>query len=1257
MQTAVTQVEQLSFESGLMSIRLHGSFHTFRNKSVLIPCNGATYVGGENGSGKTSLIALIPVFYGQLPDKIVTRNANKLSFLDYYLPTVQSMIVFEYRNCRGVNCVVMYRGEQAQLHYRFVSGHASTHLFSPEGLQKMQDGTDVRNLMQWLRKMDVPMSRQLSTIMDYRAIIQRSKSLLRRNATDRDKMRVEAELFGLGSEQNDLTHLEKMSTGMINKDRLMESLKEIICDSMIRGLHFNKKPELEQLRRISDDVRVLREFKRHLPGMQDCILENKKRMEQENQVSILAQASQDALGKTRVICVDIQQELMALKDAVEHREQGYLASISTLQGKKLNADAQIKHLEGRLDRLNKQFDDYHDRNLDEQTRLYQSLPSLRAQLEQSEQVLRSLTQLTSRHEGVRFKALADLQTALSKQVAQLHQKTKTLETALRKKTEQQHEESSQLLNANHIAVSALRSTHAEANQHINMIIASHETAAGLIGISAEDVQRRHVLQQALDTSRQLVQSSEKALRQVQDELNQNRQEQELQAQEYRHLLHLKSQCEQERQSILTQLHPKEGSWLALLKDEDPAWGEQLAKVIEPGLLLRTDLEPIKLPHHELSIFGWQINVAHLDTPDFVKSEDAHRDRIVALDTFLQDNEQLVEKSQRSANALQQHRQQLIARQQQATIELSRRKDDSRNAAEQLAQADNAMKQSMADKKSTIAEKIQAAKNERERLKIEQSRAIAELESQQREFLMEKRLFWSDELQTLTDDIAELALQEAKAKAAHEQRCKVVEDAYQQSLEKDWVDPAKIKAARAQTEAEKAHINKILDSEPQVQEYQLFVRTEWPLRDGLQEQLGASHDALRTVTAEIAELTRRFQTEKAQLQEKIHQNKARLLDMETWIREADIALRQVDTHGFSTAASHCTDKYAELSLKTLTEYLRDSLSQAYQIRERVKKSVNVALAVLQAASHSSRLAQQYHNRVEQRHQNQVIDPLSDTEKFACVSDLEQFIGQDLPQMEDAILANFRVQGNALMSYQDCLGQLTNAVRQTSRQLKEILNTNQKIGSFKEIAVHLTAKIEHEDGWRPLQRFSALWKEKLSEPDADLAEPALLKTFEDAFMSLDNIRVNDDLSSMVDMRLSVFEGTRLVDLRTTKDLKEVSSTGLSYLLLIVIFMSLTRHLCKSAQVRVAWPLDELDNLSGENFGGIINMLEQCGMYIVTATPDLNPSKTWAFEHKMYLDKGHVNLLTPSVSAAKTYLGKMFESQTTAQETPNTQMERLP
>lgn len=1225
--------------SGLLSIRLHGSFHLFKNKSVLIPCDGATYVGGENGSGKTSLIALLPVFYGQASDKIVSRNANKLSFLDYYLPTTQSMLVFEYRNTHGVQCVVMYRGESAQLCYRFVSGHASSHLFSPEGVQKMQTGISTRELLLWLRKIDIPMSRQIHTITDYRAVIQRSKVLLRRNVHDKDKLRMEAERFGLGSAQNDLTHLEKMSTGMINKDRLMENLKEIIVDSMVRTLHIQAKPDLSQLRQILDDIRVLQEFKRHLPAMQQCILEDKKRLDQEARVSLLNKAVHAALATARETTSSIHRELEDLRTTFEAKEQAHAQTLSALQERKLNTDAQVKHFERRLDSLNNQYDNYQQRGVDEQAKRYQALPSLRAQLNQHEQVLQSLLQLTGKFENVRNDALSALKQALDKQLGQLHQKARSLEAALRKKQEQQSDERLRFSTAQHQAMEQLRKSQSEAVQHLHIELAQLESAATSIGVSAEDMAHLSQLQQAREQARTRVMHAEKALRQVQDELAKNQQQQDQQAGIYRRLLQEKDKSEHERQQLITLLNPKEGSWLALLKEQEPDWANTLGKVIAPELLLRTDLDPEQLEGGSRGIFGWNIRVEHIDMPDFIKSEEAQKARIVELDAWLQSQQQLLEKSQQAAATLQRQRQEFIAHQQQCNVTLEREQENARHASAQCMQAESAIQKGLMEKKSGITQKIQQVQQELTRLQHEQAGAMAQLQDLHRDALMEKQLFWADELQATTDELDAVLSQEQQAKEAHKTRCKAVEDAYKQSLEKDGIDPTKIKTARAVVEQARADIESIVDNEALVHEYLTFMRAEWCLRDPVQEELTAACDQVRVIGAEIAEITRMFQAEKTKLHDRIRHCKITQQELESGIGIAESTLRQVDTQGLNGYCPDSIQEYAHTGLKELCAYLREQLSQVYQTRERVKKSVNTALAVLQTASNASRLAQQYHNRVEQRHQNSVVDPLSDAEKFACVRDLESFITQDLPQMEDAILANFRVQGNALMAYQESVGQLTLAVKHTSRQLKDILNSHQLIKSFKDISVHLSTKVEQEEGWQALKHFGVVWKNTLAEAVPDLTAFAVFKAFENALMSLDNIRVNNEINSMVEMRLSVLESGRLVDLRTTKDIKDVSSTGLSYLLLIVIFMALTRHLCKSDQIQIAWPLDELDNLSGENFGSIIDMLTQHGMYIVTATPDLSPSKKWAFQHKVYFDKGNVNWLTPSVTDTKKYLSQMF------------------
>lgn len=85
--------------AGLQAIHLHNSI--FQGKRVSLNCDGHTNLTGGNGAGKTSILRLIPIFYGFEPNRLIDRAANKKNFTDFYLPNNQSMIVFEYTRARG----------------------------------------------------------------------------------------------------------------------------------------------------------------------------------------------------------------------------------------------------------------------------------------------------------------------------------------------------------------------------------------------------------------------------------------------------------------------------------------------------------------------------------------------------------------------------------------------------------------------------------------------------------------------------------------------------------------------------------------------------------------------------------------------------------------------------------------------------------------------------------------------------------------------------------------------------------------------------------------------------------------------------------------------------------------------------------------------------------------------------------------------------------------------------------------------------
>lgn len=60
---------------------------------AIVEIEDGAILTGENGSGKTSLLNMIPIFYGEHPSKCVSGSS---SFSEFNLPHSTSYVIFEY---------------------------------------------------------------------------------------------------------------------------------------------------------------------------------------------------------------------------------------------------------------------------------------------------------------------------------------------------------------------------------------------------------------------------------------------------------------------------------------------------------------------------------------------------------------------------------------------------------------------------------------------------------------------------------------------------------------------------------------------------------------------------------------------------------------------------------------------------------------------------------------------------------------------------------------------------------------------------------------------------------------------------------------------------------------------------------------------------------------------------------------------------------------------------------------------------------
>ncbi len=185
--------------------------------------DGHTSLTGANGVGKTSLLRLIPLFYGESPNKLVQGGGVNQSFVQYYLPHTTSFIVFEYSR-RGKVCMVVLHASRSgeSVYYRFID--------QPFALERFRDGFGDLvigpDLNRHIRKRGEFCSEQITALSDYRAIIQNAVSGNRDHRT----LAANFSFVGPGSR---LSHVEKIVTGMFSRVTNFRDIKRMIVSCIV----------------------------------------------------------------------------------------------------------------------------------------------------------------------------------------------------------------------------------------------------------------------------------------------------------------------------------------------------------------------------------------------------------------------------------------------------------------------------------------------------------------------------------------------------------------------------------------------------------------------------------------------------------------------------------------------------------------------------------------------------------------------------------------------------------------------------------------------------------------------------------------------------------------------------------------------------------------------------------------------------------------------------------------------------------------
>ncbi|MDB0034811.1 ATP-binding protein, partial [bacterium] len=196
---------------------------------------GHTQLEGTNGAGKTSLMRLLPLFYGMRPSDIVSKVDQARNFADYYLPRDSSMLVYEYQRPHGQTCMVLASSDGRGVHFKFIDGAYNSDHFIGEDNKPYS----VSEVDRFYRQMGCDRSSFLG-IDKYRQVIQNLRS--GRKLKDIRQLQNRYAFSELPC-----PHIEKVINGTIEKNLDFEAVKRMLVAIASDHLARNNVEEKEQI--------------------------------------------------------------------------------------------------------------------------------------------------------------------------------------------------------------------------------------------------------------------------------------------------------------------------------------------------------------------------------------------------------------------------------------------------------------------------------------------------------------------------------------------------------------------------------------------------------------------------------------------------------------------------------------------------------------------------------------------------------------------------------------------------------------------------------------------------------------------------------------------------------------------------------------------------------------------------------------------------------------------------------------------------
>jgi len=1193
---------------------------------------GHTQLEGTNGAGKTSLMRLLPLFYGMRPSDIVSKVDQAKNFADYYLPRDSSLLVYEYQRPFGQTCMVVARSDGRAVLYKLIDAAYDSNLFIHDN-----KCLEIKEIERNYRSAGRFCSSFLG-VDKYRQVIQKLRS--------GRKIKDVRDLQNRFSFSDSATpHIDKVVNGTIEKNLDFESVKRMLVEIASDHLARNNIDEKEKISLNKEEI------SHWLADIQAS-----RAIQKVADKIALWQTDFTSLDSLLTKLQHLHFEMIAHQEKLQVKQQGYQQtkkstlneldelekqlsqSSDNLRQEISKLSALIEADQSRIDLLDQDKLNYEDNDAASFQLQADQAPRFQQQLNEVNEVIAAfegnISKIQTKFEKlinqVKQQKMADV-SANKEQRFSVKENASLQLTVISETQQTQLAMLNEQLNASNLKLNMHKQ--ALENEVQQLIKQQHNPVLEPELVSAIE-ENQHSLGQTHETQSMILAQ--------QNELNsklsvleaQRMQLLDKHKQEGRYLDKIKTQIN----DIACQLLPKEGSLHYFLSHEPEAssWKDNIGRLLSTAQLSRTDLTP-KWCGLSSNIYGVELDLLQLQESDLQLSEEQLRDKANALDekalqlsSTISDLENQLKECNKQIQAL--------------SVTIVEAKQTCKQNELKLDQL-KAQQTHLNDKKlRALKTHQQTVEEQLKQLSVQQKENISKIavfqEQQQSERLalhnamLEQRMIVESDRDSQIDEL-DKQLQQIEQSAS--ERLRDYKKQHSTALTELDPDGEVDKRTQQKRELEKA-LDECAQWSRKAREYAQFMNERYVHRDKLVEVNQNREIEKRGFENSLEDLKAVKGNAIAENQKIVKKLTTQIRDTAELLTQLSDSQQQCEKSGISVLEStNEPNNEADLTVSFCFDWLKQF--------DLVEKRLNGQL-------------QRFNETFKKNHASSELFTnwqklVADNDKFKGARNLFKYsepitdLLSSAEQKQKNTYQLVTVNANMINEFYQHIENFGRRIKSIGKQLSKNVTSLAHFEALADINVYTVMKQEELEYWGPLQQFAKLfeqYRDDLREGMGDIPDDLVY-----AMQKLSTYLPSEGFvlahHNLFDIEFSISEKGQLKYARNARQLKKVSSTGLSYLAMLSLFAGILGMLRGQSESpsTIILPVDELGELAAENVDLLLKMFSDNHISMLSASPSTD-------RHILSLYKRHYKIKDNKIFHAqipKSRIDELLEQRKIAQQ----------